>query len=161
MFHDVKWIIIDEMSMISYPVLRMIHLRLQQFKGNDNDAFGRCHFILMGDLLQLKPINGGCIFEQPISLAQETNLWKLFKMNILWRNQRHIGDSSYGDMCSRIRVGQHTAGDLKILNDRLIYYRNNKKEFENAIHLCATKAAVQKQNEFGLYIVYFFPFSTF
>ncbi len=149
MYHDIKWIIIDEMSMISYPVLRMIHLRLQQFKNND-EAFGGCHFILMGDLLQLKPINGGCIFEQPAILATETNLWKLFKMNILWRNQRHIGDTTYGDMCGRIRIGQQTANDLKVLNDRLIYYNNNKEEFQNAIHLCATKASVQKQNQYGL-----------
>jgi hypothetical protein len=138
------------MSMISYSVLRMIHLRLQQFKNNNELNFGGCNIILMGDLLQLKPIYGGCIFEQPAQLQSEINFWDLFSMNILWRNQRHIGDTQYGDMCSRIRIGQQTTNDIKILNDRMVYYQNNKKEFENAIHLCSTKNSVNKQNSIGL-----------
>jgi ATP-dependent DNA helicase PIF1 len=136
--------------MISYSVLRMIHLRLQQFKNNNELNFGGCNIILMGDLLQLKPIYGGCIFEQPGILGSEINFWKLFDMNILWRNQRHIGDVEYGDLCGRIRTGQHTAKDIKTLNDRMIYYYNNKQEFEDAIHLCSTKNAVNKQNQIGL-----------
>ena len=138
------------MSMISYPVLRMIHLRLQQFKNKNHDNFGGCHVILMGDLLQLKPIFGGCIFEQPIELINETNFWKLFEMNVLWRNQRHIGDSSYGDLCSRIRVGKHTVNDLKILNERHIYYLTNQDKFKDAIRLCATKPSVARHNQIGL-----------
>jgi len=31
----IKWLIIDEISMVSYENLRMIHLRLQEFKNND------------------------------------------------------------------------------------------------------------------------------
>lgn len=138
------------MSMISYPVLRMINLRLQQFKNNNHEPFGGCNIILMGDLLQLKPIYGGCIFEQPRELIGEINIWRLFNMNVLWRNQRHVGDTAYGDLCSRIRVGKQTPNDLKILNDRMIYYHKNKSEFEDAIHLCSTKNAVNKRNEIGL-----------
>lgn len=138
------------MSMISYPVLRMIHLRLQQFKNNNQEPFGGCNVILMGDLLQLKPIYGGCIFEQPRELKAEIHFWRIFTMNVLWRNQRHVGDTAYGDLCARIRVGKHTAMDLKILNDRMIYYHKNRSEFEDAIHLCATKNAVKKRNDLGI-----------
>ncbi len=151
LFKDVKWVIIDEMSMISYPVLRMIHCRLQQFKNNDDLLFGGCNVILMGDLLQLKPIYGGCIFEQPWAIRHEINIWKQFKMNILFRNQRNTGDIEYGELCSRIRVGKQTSNDIKTLIERKNYYTRNKKEFENAIRLCSTKKAVEQYNNNALY----------
>ena len=65
--------------MISYEVLRMIHLRLCQFKNNDK-PFGGINVILMGDLLQLKPINGHYIFDQPNNLSHELNLWSMFSI---------------------------------------------------------------------------------
>ena len=71
LFKDVKWVIIDEMSMISYAVFRNIHLRLQQFKNNQDECFGGCNIILMGDLMQLKPIYGSCIFQQPKKLLRQ------------------------------------------------------------------------------------------
>ena len=134
------------MSMMSYLVLRMIHLRLCQIKNNNDLCFGGVNIILMGDLLQLKPIYGGCIFEQPINLKHEPNLWQLFTMHVLWRNQRQINDPHYGDLCSRIRLGQQTSDDLNVLNNRHIYFKNNPKEFENAIRLSARKKTVEKHN---------------
>jgi len=40
--------IIDEISMLSYKNLRMIHLRLQEFKNNDK-LFGGVNILLFGD----------------------------------------------------------------------------------------------------------------
>ena len=74
--------------------------------------------ILMGDLLQLRPCRGGYTFKRLPKLAAEPHLWGIFTMNVLFKNQRHIGDTAYRDLCARTRVGQETADDLKILNDR-------------------------------------------
>jgi len=150
MFKDIKWAIIDEMSMISYPVLRTIHLRLQQFKDNQQDLFGGCNIILMGDLLQLKPCFGGCIFEKPSQYYTEVDLWSIFNMNVLWRNQRHIGDTAYGDLCSRMRVGEYTSADLNTLIERMNYYNINKDQFKESIHLCARRKTVAYYNKIGL-----------
>ena len=55
-------VIIDEISMISYEQFREINLRLQQLKEIDQ-FFGGVNIILMGDLMQLQPVNGHWIFE--------------------------------------------------------------------------------------------------
>ena len=131
--------------MISYFTLRVIHLRLCQFK-NNNLPFGGVNIIIMGDLLQLKPVMGTCIFEIPNHFKHEFNIWNIFQMHVLTINQRHIGDNSYGELCSRVRIGEQTSNDLKILNNRLLYYLNHKTEFEDSIHLCARKKTVEHYN---------------
>ena len=71
-------------------------------------------------------------------------------MNILWRNQRHIGDTRYGDLCARIRIGQQTSADISILNEKLIYYQTHKNEFDDVLKLCARKKTVIKFNNEAL-----------
>ena len=42
----------------------------------------------MGDLLQIEPVNGHWIYEQPDEFKTETDLWKIFEMHQLDRNVR-------------------------------------------------------------------------
>jgi hypothetical protein len=131
--------------MISYETLRHIHLRCQQLK-NNNEPFGGLNIILMGDLLQLKPVHGNWIYDQPSCLSHENHLWKMFEMIQLEKNQRQIGDQTYGDLCSRIRLGKLIAQDLDLLNSRLISNIKDKKQFENCIFLAARKKTVADFN---------------
>lgn len=55
---------IDEVSMVSYENLRMIHLRLQEFKNNEK-LLGGVNVVLFGDIMQLFPIKGHWCFAQP------------------------------------------------------------------------------------------------
>ena len=57
-------IIIDEMSMVSADVLYKIHKRLCDIFIN-NLPFGGISTMWVGDLLQLKPVRGRFIFEEP------------------------------------------------------------------------------------------------
>lgn len=143
---NITWIIIDEISMLSYESLRMIHLRLTQLK-NNNKIFGGVNIVLMGDLLQLNPINGNCIYNKNKIFTLETDYWKLFKMYHLNINQRQKEDKVYGDLCSRIRIGKQTAQDLNILNKRYNYYLNNKSQFKDALHLCSRKITAENINK--------------
>jgi hypothetical protein len=142
----VKWIIIDEMSMISYEVLRQIHLRTQQIKENDNLPFGGLNVILMGDLLQLKPVFGHWIYDQPDIISNEINLWELFQMDQLDQNQRQISDTRYADLCARIRIGTQTSADIELLNSRLLCNLKNKNDFKNCLYIMARKVDVSKHN---------------
>ena len=144
-WRHIEWIIIDEISMISYEVLRQINIRTQQIK-ESNDVFGGLNVILMGDLLQLKPCFGHWIFEQPEILIHETNLWQLFEMDQLDQNQRQISDKIYGDLCSRIRIGSQTSEDIDLLNSRLLSNLKNKNEFNNVLHIMARKEDVRQFN---------------
>ena len=142
---EIKWIIIDEISMISYEVLRQINIRTQQIKECEEN-FGGLNVILMGDLLQLKPVFGHWIYDQPEILIHETNLWKLFVMTQLQQNQRQISDKVYGDLCARIRIGAQTSSDIDLLNSRLLVNLKNKEEFNNVLYIMARKIDVNTHN---------------
>lgn len=54
-WRHISWLIIDEISMVSYENLRIIHLRLQEYKNNDK-LFGGVNLLLFGDIMQLPPV---------------------------------------------------------------------------------------------------------
>ena len=63
-FHDLRklWqgvhtIIIDEISLVSYQILKSVQSCLCEIYGND-DIFGGLNVIAVGDLYQLSPVNG-------------------------------------------------------------------------------------------------------
>ena len=63
-FEDLKMIIIDEMSMVSADDIFKMHHRLTDIFQN-NLPFGGISTMWVGDLLQLKPVRGRFIFEEP------------------------------------------------------------------------------------------------
>lgn len=69
-----RWLIIDEISMISYQVLKQINLRCQEIKEVYDKHFGNLNDKLMGDLLQIKPVQGTWIYKQPKDLKHEPYL---------------------------------------------------------------------------------------
>ena len=48
-FHRIKWILLDEFSMVGNTMLKLIHLHLQEAKGNKL-PFGGVNIICVGDL---------------------------------------------------------------------------------------------------------------
>ena len=78
--------------MISYQVLRQINLRCQEIKEVYDKHFGNLNVILMGDLLQIKPVQGTWIYKQPKDLKHEPHLWRLFEIHQLTENVRQNGN---------------------------------------------------------------------
>ena len=82
-FRSVKVIIVDEVSMVSSLNFAYMHLRLNELFGG-NDWFGSKNMLLMGDLLQLQPVNGSAVFEIitrkslqfKLGCAATVNIWK-------------------------------------------------------------------------------------
>ena len=54
-FHGIQWILLDEFSMVGNTMLKLIHLQLQEAKGNKL-PFGGVNIICVGDLYQLQPV---------------------------------------------------------------------------------------------------------
>ena len=54
---NLKWIISDEISMVSNNMLKYINFRLQEIKSN-SQLFGGINIIAVGDFYQLKPVKG-------------------------------------------------------------------------------------------------------
>ena len=60
---NVKFIIVDEVSMVSSLNLAYMHLRLEELFGT-NEWFGSKNMLFVGNLLQLPPVNGNHVFEK-------------------------------------------------------------------------------------------------
>ena len=81
LFENVDYVIIDEVSMVSYNILCKINARLNQIKSKGKPppgmTFGGISVILIGNLYQLKPVKDNYIFDEAVSL------WQHFTLNEL------------------------------------------------------------------------------
>ena len=103
-FYGIRWILIDEFSMVGNTMLRLIHLCLQEIKGN-HLPFGGVNIICVGDLYQLAPVMQQYIFMDMTTdygpLA--TNLWKTyFTMFELTEVMHQKDDQPYAELLNRI-----------------------------------------------------------
>lgn len=141
----IRWLVIDEVSMVSYENLRIIHLRLQEFKNNDL-LFGGINVILLGDIMQLPPVKGHWCFEQPDWLSAEIHLWREFKFYELTTNMRQREDIEFIDILNNLRFGELTTSQLEILCDRRLV--NFSGEFSDgmAVRIFPTLKLVSDYN---------------
>ena len=91
-YKHLKVLIIDEVSFIGADMLYQIHLRLCELKENE-EPFGGISVILVGDLMQLAPVNGKYIFDEPRNpkfrpFHSVNSLWHSFRPMILVHNHR-------------------------------------------------------------------------
>ena len=120
---NLKLVIIDEVSMVKADMLYMLDLRLQEITQKEI-PFGGIGVICFGDLMQLRPIQGKFIFEEPKNTADfsEAHLldprWRMFDSVILEKNHRQGADGAYADLLNKIRIGAQTDEDLAPLNSK-------------------------------------------
>ena len=145
---NLKWIICDEISMVSNYMLKFIHLRLQEIKSN-NLPFGGVNVITVGDLYQLKPVMGKFVFEDyrnnygPLA----TNLWtEHFKIYELTEIMRQKDDKKFVQLLNRLRIGAHTKNDIKILKSTKTKNKHLKNK-NSIIHFYPTLQQVHLHNE--------------
>ena len=153
-----KWVIIDEISMIPAETLNFINKRLGQLQrkerednsdGNEGKPFGGLSVLLFGDLLQLKPVNGHWIFDQ-YSVA-EPYLWKKFQFHELRLNVRQRGDPKMLELCNCIRDGciEEHPDIRQILIDNCLD-NLNPAHFHEAIRVVPRNALASNYNEMKL-----------
>lgn len=146
---QIKWLIIDEISMVSYHVLRMIHLRLQELRPEYNtELFGGVNVILFGDLMQLPPVSRTSVapycFYQPSIYAGEIHLWKSFSFCELTTNMRQQEDATFIDLLNNLRVGQLNMEHIHILDERRLFAES--EDFVDAIRIFPTVKQVDDYN---------------
>lgn len=143
---DVKYLVIDEISMVSAYLLSIISDRLREAKGEDPHAsqlpFGGISIIFTGDFGQLTPVSSVPLFSHTLvsnpGFSESRDNTGIHKMTgaYLWRqvntvvlltkNQRQKDDPQYADFLNRLRVGecathQHDAlSDLELIRNRVI-----------------------------------------
>ena len=124
---QLKLLIIDEISMVGANTLYRIHLRLSDIFQTDEKKvpFGGINVMLVGDLLQLKPIMANQVFESPeiaqLKALYKTNpLWNQLKPMILKHNHRQGKDKTWAETLNRFREGIVWDEDVEVLKSRLI-----------------------------------------
>ena len=142
-WRDVKFLIIDEISMVSYEVFESIHLRLTELFCNDL-PFGGLNVIVFGDLMQLKPVQGHWVFENVEEKNKNNYLWSLFEFCELSENMRQSGDTRLRDLLNNLRFGKMTSEDISLLLTRL--QENIGDEHIYALRIFPTNKGVNNHN---------------
>ena len=93
--------------MISSDFLYRVHYRLQEIF-QSHDLFANKSVLLVGDLLQLRPVKANYIFQFPSSrklkpAKRALELWNQFEVYILEENHRQGEDKYWADVLNEIR----------------------------------------------------------
>ncbi|PZC79192.1 hypothetical protein B5X24_HaOG216756 [Helicoverpa armigera] len=142
----IRWLVIDEISMVSYEVLRSIHLRLQELK-SCTDIFGGVNVLLFGDIMQLAPVKGSWCFKQPLAFQGEPHLWQYFGLCELQTNVRQQNDSQFIDILNNLRIGELTMEQYEILLERSRVPLTGDFSDGNAVRIFPTVKLVNSYNE--------------
>ena len=106
-FQNVRVLILDEFSLLTPDILYCLNMRLQELKRDPDHFFGGVAVILLGDIMQLRPVKGRYIFEQPSEmyrlLHSTHDLWLLFEVIELYHNHRQEDDLEFGNLLARVR----------------------------------------------------------
>lgn len=150
LFSELKLIILDEMSMVSSDMLYKIHQRLTDILQNSK-PFGGVSIVLVGDLLQIKPIGAFNIFAKPDNYDwkmhfEADSLWAKFEPVILKKNLRQKDLFEWTETLGRIRWDKMTEEDIKTLKSRVIR-KTDKRYPHSACHIFYTKKECKAWNE--------------
>ena len=149
-FENLKVVIIDEFSMIKSDMLYQLDLRLKEIKMNMDIAFGGVSVILFGDILQLRPVQGSFIMEEPkhemfLMTHLINSLWHRFDVILLRFNHRQGKDKMYADLLNRARIGEVLDEDINLLQSR-VRHQNHPDIPTDALVVVCTNAEVNRIN---------------
>ncbi len=148
-FSELRLLIIDEMSLLGADMLYNIHVRLCEIKQTKKTVpFGGIGVILVGDLMQLPPVNERYIFKIPrnphlAAFSDVVNLWKQFEPYVLQHNHRQGESRDWAATLNRIRDGTFTNDDELVLKSRV-----SEEPFlnEDAMHVFYMNKDVHEHN---------------
>ena len=155
MMRKLKIVVIDEVSMVKSDMLYQIDLKLQELKERVGVPFGGVCILAFGDMLQLKPVMGKFAFQRPSNPEFHATYaaydrWKMFNVLNLEINHRQGNDRPYAEMLNRIRVGNTTEEDVKMLKKRVRYAisKNNDLKSVNLYIVPTRKRCALYNNKF-------------
>ena len=151
---NLKFLIVDEISMIDSDMLYKLHIRLGEIKMKPHELFGGVAIFLFGDLLQLRPVRSNYIFEKPKNhkftfTFLNDSIWRKFMPVILRTNHRQGENKVYAEVLNRIRIGNILRSDLQTLRERVIESSFNAIP-KDVLFVTSTNATVNEFNEYCL-----------
>ena len=144
-----RYIIIDEISMIGYKALLNINARLNSIFCTTNEVyFGGINILFVGGLYQLPPVMQTMVFEARGISSLGRQLWKdLVTFSELTTIVRSKGDPIFTEICHRARVGSHTEQDTELLKTHVISNEVDVKHFMYEILIVYTNRECMEHNQ--------------
>ena len=149
---EVKFIIIDEISMISNVLLYQVHQRLNVIYGCSAESpFAGLPVLACGDLYQLPPVKGAPIYCNTgnIKGCLNLDLWRGFKMAELTEVTRHQGDYNFISLLNKIGIGVAENEVERSLLSRFVA-KDNPLYPRHAVYMFAENCPVVDHNDLML-----------
>ena len=113
-YQYLKVLIIDEISMIGRETFGHLDLALKAIMQNSS-PFGGVSLLVVGDFLQLPPVNQKGVFMKPSKGSYRSFngwLWEKFQLHELVEIVRQSSDPDFAQLLNRVREGQQTDNDV-------------------------------------------------
>ncbi|GFY15141.1 ATP-dependent DNA helicase PIF1 [Trichonephila clavipes] len=138
-WQQIEFLFIDEISMVQYEMLYMVDSQLKQLK-NKELLFDGINICVFGDLMQLPPVRGNQVFDQPSRFVPATYLWRSFSLIELNENMRQQGSTTFKDLLNALRIGELQSEHLAILMNRLNKEPTGEFAIEKALRRLYSKS---------------------
>ena len=154
-FSDIKYIIIDEMSMVGRKTLGQVDRRLRQaFPHHRQELFGGCSYLLFGDFGQLPPVMDLPLYTTvPRSelsdqgrTAYQTFKQAAFLDQVMRQSGQDPQQVQFREILLRLRDARVTVADWNCLMTQTPTHVQDLSPFATALHLIPTVEAVVEHN---------------
>ncbi|KAF5128363.1 ATP-dependent DNA helicase pif1 [Metarhizium anisopliae] len=156
---DIKYLIIDEKSMLGLRQLSWIDDRLREaFPNRNDDFFGGLNILLVGDFFQLPPV-----LQKPLYYDREVqgveikgmNAYRRFDKSVFLKviqRQREDDQKAFRTALGELRLLQLSVESWKLLSGRVQAKLDDQEvaRFANALRVYATKDRVNEYNYYHL-----------
>ena len=138
-----KVLVIDEVSMLSAELFDALNAIAKALRSSDQ-PFGGIKLILVGDLLQLPPIQKPG--ERTVRFVFESAAWASCKpRSVLLETVARQDEASFAQLLEELRRGVVTPKTLKVLGDRCT--PKPPPDFDESTHLYCHRSAVDSYND--------------
>ena len=154
-FSEVKYLIIDEMSMVGRKAFGQVDRRLRQaFPHHSQEVFGGCSCLLFGDFVQLPPVMDLPLYttdsRSELSDQGRAAYQTFTQAVVLDQVMRQAGQDpeqvKFRDILLRLRNAEVTVTDWNHLMTRTRTQVQDVSPFSSALHLIPTVEAVDEYN---------------
>lgn len=146
-YRNLKYIILDEVSMLSYKHLCNISERLKEITGRYDFEYGNISVLFFGDLYQLPPVFGSYVFAP--GSCSTNHLWRDY---VILRELTTVvcqNEKTFIDLLCRVRTGKQNTQDLELLRSRVVS-NTDDIDLQNIVHVYATNAKCNMYNQHKL-----------
>jgi len=150
-FTRLRFIIIDEYSMIGFRLLHKIHRRLCEASGSAAEPFGGYVVYLLGDLRQLPPVKDTAVYMEPSDDFSRFGLRLInsFQTRIILTvcHRQNADQENFKRILDGIATGSVTqAGWQLLMSRRRAISPSNLESFRDSISLFPTNVQVTEHN---------------